>query len=569
MYLKKAKLGKDKRLYLSAVHGYWENGRSKTKTIKSFGYLDVLEKKHKDPIAYCKEEIKRLEEIQKEELGESIIRFKSNQRLSVNDNEAKNIGYIVLSKIFHDLKINRFFQNRQRHRKLEFSINQVVKLLTYNRILTPASKRKASIEQDFFFESFDLSLDDIYRTLPIINSYKEDLQKHLNNMVSSLYGRDNELVYYDVTNYYFEIDEDDDFRKKGVSKEHRPNPIVQMGFLMDQKGLPIAFDLYPGNTNDCKTLFPALVKSRKNLNLKKIIIVADKGLNTSENIIVNTLKGDGYVFSQSVRKGDKSLKNWILDSNGYKVKNNDTRCKERVIERKINVFPFTGKNKHVSIMQKQVAVYSEKYALRAKKSREGAVQKARYIVQKKQNYRRLLDKTAAKYIKNIDYDEKTGEVIKKGKDIYFDEAKLKEEERYDGYYVISTSEVDKSALEIIDIYQGLWKIEESFRVTKSTFKTRPIYLSKQEHIEAHFMICFISLLILRILETELKGKYSPCKITESLRKANVVYEGGGWYLASFYNDLLDDVRDKMNIDLSMQRYRKKDILSILNATKVW
>jgi transposase len=567
--LKKSYDKRSDRTYLSAVHGFRDkHGRVKQTTIKTFGYLEALKKEHDDPISYYKAEVKKLEKQQAEENGDNTIRFKASEVLGEQEDNSKNIGYAPLSLIYHELGLNRFYGNRDKT-KNGYSLNQVVKNLVYSRILNPASKRKTTKDKDFFFEDFDFTLDNVYDCLPVIKRYKNDLQKHLNQKVSQLYKRDSELVYYDVTNYYFEIDEPDKLRKKGVSKEHRPDPIVQMGLLMDQNALPIAFDLYPGNTRDCQTLMPSLAKSRADFGLEKIIVVADKGLNSSENIVATVAKGDGYVFSATVRGASAGMQKWVLDEKDYLSESEDRKYKSAIFTRKVKVPTANGKTKLVELEEKRVAIYSEKYARKAKRDREAAVEKARMMAQNEQNYERLLDKTAAKYIKNNEYNKLTGEILKKGKDISFDEERLAEEEKYDGYYMIVTSEIKKSALEIMDIYSGLWQIEESFRITKSELKARPVYLQKPEHIEAHFTVCFIALLILRILQIKLNYKYSPARLIESMNKAMVAYEGDGWWLSLFHDEVIGDFAKKLNINLTQKRHRKNELNRVINQTKNW
>jgi len=399
----------------------------------------------------------------------------------------KNIGYAALSKLYHELGLHTFFSNNSRPFKSKFNTNNIMKLLIYSRILSPASKKKTYELKDRYFENNDFSLDDVYRCLTQVITFKDRLQKNLHQQIRDKYGRTTELVYYDVTNYYFEIDKQDELRKKGVGKEHRPDPLVQMGLLMDTKGIPIMYDLFPGNTNDCLTLMPVLDQVKKNYEIGKIIVVADKGINTADNIAFCLAKGDGYIYSQTVRGGNKELKAFVLDPSGYRQFGDGYKIKSRLYPREIAVSNAEGGRTKIRIDEKQVVFYSPDYDRRAKADREPALLKARDLVKNPSRYNKTISYGAAKYVKNLVFDPKTGEIVTTKQKPVFNEARLREEEKFDGYYAIVTSEWRKSDEEIIDIYRGLWCIEEAFKVTKSDLETRPVFLSRDDHIRAHFL----------------------------------------------------------------------------------
>jgi hypothetical protein len=259
MYLKKNKT-RNGRIHLAIVDTYYDKSRgySRTKTIESIGYLDELEKQYDDPVSFFSSRAEQLNVEKKEMKAPAIMEFKYSDTLQPGTNYTKNYGYCALSNIYHELFIDKFLINRQRHSKEEFDANTIMKMLVFSRLLYPSSKKSSYDERSRFFERDDYSLDDVYRCLSLLCKYKDNLQLWINDRIKKLYGRDSSLVYYDVTNYYFEVDEQDDLRKKGVSKEHRPNPIVQMGLFMDNSGLPITYELFPGNTNDCLTYRPNL-----------------------------------------------------------------------------------------------------------------------------------------------------------------------------------------------------------------------------------------------------------------------------------------------------------------------
>ena len=442
-----------------------------------------------------------------------------------------------------------------------------MKLLIYSRILFPASKKRTYDGRERFFENTDFSLDDVYRCLSQVVTFKDKLQKHLHRQMKDKYDRSTELVFYDVTNYYFEIDKQDEMRRKGVSKEHRPDPIVQMGLLMDTKGIPIMYDLFPGNTNDCETLLPILDRVKREYDISRTIVVADKGINTADNIAYSLAKGDGYVYSQTVRGANKELKSYVLDPAGYSESGNGSRIKSRLYPREIAVSNIRGGRTKVRIDEKQVIFYSPDYDRRAKQDRELAILKAKDLVKHPFKYNRAISYGAAKYVKNLVFDRKTGEIVTtKGQPI-FDQAKLREEEKFDGYYAIVTSEWRKSDDDIIEIYRGLWRIEEAFKVTKSDLESRPVYLSREDHIQAHFLICFVALVLVRLLAHVLGNKHSVPKIIDSLSQASCSFLEENWYVFDYADEVIRTIAETLDIDLRRKYLRYGEIKKMLAATK--
>jgi transposase len=442
-----------------------------------------------------------------------------------------------------------------------------MKLLIYSRILFPASKNSTYENKESYFEKSGFSLDDVYRCLGFVNKLKEKVQRHIHRKVSEKYGRKCELIYYDVTNYYFDIDEQDRLRRLGVSKEHRANPIVQMGLFVDIKGIPISYKLFPGNTNDCETLRPLLSEMRREFDMGRVVVVADRGINTQNNIQSNILNSEGYVYSQTVRGGHRELKEYILEDKGYRPHGSEGKIKSRIYPRELSVTDIEGKVKKVRIDEKQVVFYSELYAMRSRTEREGVLLKAHELVDNPSKYNKATSYGAAKYVKNLEFDDKTGEIRTSKVYPVFNEAKLREEEKFDGYYCIVTSELDKSDDEIISIYKGLWRIEEAFRVSKSTLETRPVYLSREDHIEAHFLVCFIALCLARILQYRVDYRYSIAAIADSLKKASCAYLEGNIYIFDYIDPILQDIGKTLGIDFSRKYLQLGEIKRILGATK--
>ncbi len=571
---------KNGRIYLSIEKGYRDKttGKPKSKTVMSLGYLDVLEKEYDDPIAHFKEVARKMTEEEKSQ-KKLTLSLNMGEKLSADTDNRKNFGYAAILKIYHELGLDVFLKNKSRHESFDYNTNSIMILLVLSRLLRPGSKKKAFEEKGRYFERFNFSLADVYRSLSHFSKIATELQRYLNSQITTKYGRNTKTVYYDVTNFYFEIDEGDDFRKFGLSKEKRPNPIVQMGLAMDADGIPLHYELFPGNTVDKETFRPVIGEVRRNYDTGRIIVVADMGIITGDNIfyLQGKEKGknfNGYVFSFSVRGGTKAFKEFVLSNEGYVDKNGqpadesvDFKYKSRVIARDINVTLPSGRKVKKTVYEKQVVFWGRKYALKAKAEREEVLKKAYDLANNPQKYTKATSYGAAKYVKNLKFDKKTGEVLKVRERPVFDSAIVAEEEKYDGYYAIVTSELNMSDMEVIDTYRGLWKIEETFRITKGVLETRPVYVSLQDHINAHFLICFLSLTIMRILQNKTGHLFSAEKILECLNKISCSNEHENIYLFDYRSEVSDAIGQALGIDFTNKRLRLGDIKKILAQAK--
>ena len=570
MYLKKSKY-KNGRTFLSINESYRDpvSKTNKNRSVMKIGYLDDLAGKYDDPVAHFKAlAVKMTEENESQNI--MTLKIDTATHMDKNEDNVKNLGYIILSKIYHELEIDKYLLSRQRSAKFRYNTNSIMQLLVFARIIYPGSKLFAFNCKEAFFERFDFKLEEVYRSLSFFNEHKEALQLWMHERVLKKYSRDTSLVYYDLTNYYFETDQQDGFRMKGVCKEHRPDPIVQMGLFMDRNGIPVSYKLFAGNEADCMTLRPMISETARNYSLGRIIVVADKGVISSDNIWYTLSARNGYVFSYSVRKSDKAFKDYVLDQDGYRWNKDKTfKIKSRLEPRTIKVTSSRGGKICKQVEEKQVIVYSDKYAEKARHDREQAVQKAKDLIKNPSRYDRAASYGAAKYIKNLVFDKDTGEVMEDAKNLLvFDEEKLKDEAVYDGYYAIVTSEIDMGDNEILDIYHGLWEIEETFKITKSTLETRPVYVSLKDHIEAHFLTCFIALVLVRLLEFKLDGKFTTEEIISSLKKYNCSLTEQNLYMFTHYSDVICDIGKMLGMDLSLKYAPLKDIKNKLGKVKI-
>ena len=327
--------------------------------------------------------------------------------------------------------------------------------------------------------------------------------------------------------------------------------------------------MFAGNTNDCLTYRPNFGRIKKQFDLGRVISVADKGMTTGDNIwyTINTPAKDGYVFSMSIRGADKSIKNYVLDENGYEWLGEEYERKSRLYPRTISVTSNNGKKIKKQVDEKQIVFWSRKYAIRAKAEREATLSKARDLPKHPGKYTKATSYGAAKYIKKVDYDKETGEILTASSVLDINEDLIRKEEALDGYYLLLTSEMDTPDDRIIDIYRGLWRIEESFKITKSELEARPVYVWTNEHIEAHFLTCFVALTLSRILEMKLEHKYSAGRILESLSKASCSLLQQNYYMFDYFDEVLKDIGNLMNIDFSKRVRTLGDIKQILADTK--
>ena len=573
MYLQKIFDKRRNKTYLSVARGYRDSsGKTKHKTLQYFGAVEDLMEQYDDPISHFKEVVKKMNDDKKQNNLPITVSINKNEKLEEGVNNRKNFGYAAISKVYHELEIDKFLINKFKARKFSaFKINNIMKLLVFARALFPDSKKSTFENKDMFFENTNFSLEEIYNALTYIEPLKEQLQQYIYQHIQEQYKPTNDIAFYDVTNYYFEIDDNDDFRKKGVCKEHRPNPIVQMGLFMDSLGLPMCYKLFAGNTNDCLTLKPMVQELQKNYNVGKVIVVADKGLNTGKNIAYQKAIGNGYVMSLSIRGANSELKDYVLNENDYQYNQDKTyKKKSRIYPREIEYIK-TENGKQIkaktTVDEKQVVFWSANYAKRAKAERQPAIDKARDLIGNVQKYNKKNCFGASKYVKHLVFDKNTGEIIQAKSQLSLDEDKIAEEEKLDGYYLIVSSEYKKTDDEIIDIYRGLWRIEETFKVTKSELDARPIFVSTKDHIEAHFLTCYLALVLSRILQHKLDKKYSVGKILESLSKCNCSNIQENFYLFDYFDSVLKDIGYVTNIDFSLKSRSLQDIKKILSDSK--
>ena len=593
---------KDGDMYLSIREKYHvPKVGARERTIESIGLLSELKKSIPDPIAYYTERARQLTE-EKKAQKKHVITIDKNEKLEVGTNDVRNVGYGILKALYKELELDKFWNWKTRGKRIKFSTDQIFRLLTFSRALNPGSKKYSLDTKDFFFEPFDgFSLDDIYHSLDVIAENKEELQKWIFEHSKKISDRDLSVSYFDCTNFYFDIGRPDvdgldengnpvdengiptapKYRKRGPEKNHRPDPIVEMGLLLDRNGIPVAYDLFPGNESEKVHMRPIINRVKDEFEDCRIIFVADRGLNTSDNIywLNGNNKGDinkrdGYVYGQSIRGADAEFKTWVLDE-GYQseeiIDDNENsvifRHKSRIHPKElhVNVTREGSKKpakKTVMIDQKQMVYYSEKYAKKQKADREAMIARAKDLIKYPKKYDRITAKGSAAYVKNISFNKSTGEIID-GKTLELDTEKIAEEEKYDGYYSIVTSELKMSDAQMRDIYRGLAKIEDSFKVTKTCFESRPIYVRLNDHIDAHFATCFLSLVLIRLLELKLNHEFPVNRILGSLKKYNCTHLDANTWQFTYYDEIIEACGKVLDMNLNNKYRTQQEIQRLL------
>lgn len=616
IFLKQSKF-KNGRVFLSIVNGYYDpvSKNSKQKTIEKIGFLDNLEKQYDDPITFFRNKVK----VMNQEKTQSQIITKSidlNEELSTNDHKY-NLGYIFLKYLYNELGLNKFFMEKQKKLNVNYNLNQIFSLLVFSRIMFPGSKKNTFDNRNIYFEQYNkFELHDIYRSLDIFVDYKEELELLLWNATKDKYNRDVSRTYYDCTNYYFEINYNDDdlvdeegnviekgYRKRGPEKNHRPDPIVELGLLMDATDIPLAYDIFPGNESEKLSLRPLLKKTKSKFEIKRTVVVADRGLNTSDNIFFlagqnKTNNKDGYIYGQSVRGASQEFKDWVLNQDGYiddpiydkdgkpvmfrsmkfdkdghsigyEKKQAYFRHKSRIFPKEITIEKDGKRKVKVRTDQKQMVYYSKKYADKQKHDRNQMIERAKDIIRNPKKYDKVSCKGAKNYINNIKFVKSTGDIAD-GLDLSLKEDLIKEEEKFDGYYSIVTSELKMSDMELRDKYRGLAKIEETFKITKTELETRPIYVWTKEHIEAHFLTCFIALVIIRLLEKKTNHNYSIRRLINSMNNFSAELDIENIYKLSGANDVIMELIKQYNLENDLKKYMTREkIKKILKYWKIY
>ena len=544
------------------------DGKRTTKIYEKLGNREQVENRFgkTDTIDKIKEYISGLNNENKEELLKR--EYNPNKRITPGVKRQFNIGYIFLKNLYYQLKLNEVCNVIQEKYKFQFDLNEILSYLVYARIIYPSSKLETFKQCQNFIEQPKFKLHDEYRALSYIAENMDFIQENLFNNSKNIIKRNSNVIYYDCTNYFFEIDEEDDIRKYGISKEHRPNPIVGMGLFMDGDGLPLSCNIYPGNMNEQKTLIPEETKIVNNFKLDntKMILCTDAGLASDEIKKFNIKDNRGFVITQSLKKLKDEVKSQVFDKTEWRIPNDlyntynleEIEKNDSLREKYYNtLFYKIIQTETKSVKQDLIVTFCFKYFDYNRNIRNSQIEKAKKSIEtnnvtrkgKNQNdYRRFINSVSS---------TDNGEVAE-NKSYLINQTIIEEEEKYDGYYALTTNLIG-DITEIFKIVKGRWEIEESFRIMKSDFLARPVNLSREDRIKAHFMTCFISLFMYRLLEKKLDNKYTTSQILDTLRNMTMLEQKGLGFEPEYERTVItDDLHEifKFNTDLEIVSYKK-------------
>jgi len=555
-------------------------GKRTTKIFEKLGNQEQIEERFGkiDTINIIKEYIENLNNEDKDELFKR--EYNPNKRISPGIKRQFNVGYLFLQKLYNQLRINDICSSIQDKYQFHFDLNEILSYLVFARIIYPSSKLETFKQCQNFIQQPNFKLHDEYRALSYIAQNMDFIQESLFNNSKNVIKRDSSIIYYDCTNYFFEIDNEDNLRKYGISKEHRPNPIVGMGLFMDGDGLPLSCNIYPGNQNEQKTLIPEESKIVNNFKLDstKLILCTDAGLASDDIKKYNIKNNRGFVITQSLKKLKEEYKAQVFDKSNWRITgdlkniyNLEDIEKNEILKDKYyeTLFYKIIQTETKSVKQDLIVTFSFKYLDYNRNIRNSQIEKAKKQIESNNVTRKGKNQNDYRRFINSLNSTDNGEVAE-NTSYFINEELIKEESKYDGYYALTTNLIG-DINRILKIVKGRWEIEESFRIMKTDFLARPVNLSREDRIKAHFMTCFISLFIYRLLEKKLDYKYTTSNILNTLRKMTVLEQKGLGYEPEYERtQLTDDLHDifKFNTDLEILSYKKiKKIFEHIQSKK--
>jgi len=551
-------------------------GKRTTRIVEKLGTVKELQEKLKgeDPIEWARAYAIELTEKEFKEKQPVLLELNHTKKIEKGLQNTYNGGYLFLQQIYHDLGLDKIFKEISEKYKFTYNLDSIVSRLIYGRILHPSSKLNTFQESKKLLEEPDFELHHVYRALEVLGQETDFIQAEVYKNSKKLATRNDQILYYDCTNYYFEIENSDGLKQYGLSKENKPNPIVGMGLFMDGDGIPLAFNIFDGNKNEQITLKPLEEKILKDFDLSRFIVCTDAGLSSNENRIYNT-KGDrAFVTTQSVKKLKNHLKEWALDSKGWKLTGSDQIFDISIFEEnpdikesyKSHVFYKERWIKENGLEQKLIVTFSLKYKDYHQAIRLDQVERAKKAITnnpskigkaRSNDFKRFIESTSI---------TKEGEIAK-NKIYDINQEVIEKEAIYDGFYAICTN-LEDSPEEVIKINHRRWKIEECFRIMKTEFKARPVFLSRDDRIKAHFTTCFLSLIIFRYLEKHLDYNFTCREIINSLKNMNFLYSSKVGFIPSYTRtDFTDKAHDTFGFRTDYEVIHEKNMNKIFRDTK--
>lgn len=553
-----------------------ENGKASSCIYKKLGKYNALLEQfdgNEDKLmTWAKEQAAKETELYKQHTGKVSVEFSKAAAIPMNERRSFNVGYLFLQKLCTQLRLDKVCRIIKSRHKFKYDLNAILTDLVYARILSPASKLASYEYCQSLLEPPKYSLQDVYRSLSVIAGESDFIQSELYKNSNFIHPRNNRILYYDCTNYYFEIEEEDDFRRYGKSKENRPNPIVTMGLFMDADGLPLAFDIFPGNQNEQTTLKPLESKILQDFNYSEFIYCSDSGLGSSSNRRFNSLGNGAYIITHSLKKMKKEDREIALNPTQFRRIGSDQFIDIRTLDESDEEIYNTIYYKEVPVVtgdmdETLVVTYSPKYKAYQRKIRARQIERAERIITAPGRKRKGKNQNdPMRFVKKTSVTT-DGEIAEK--QVYdLDEEQIQKEELYDGFYAVITN-LEGDISEIIRINRQRWEIEENFRIMKTEFEARPIYVRREDRIKAHFMTCYISLLLYRLLEKELGNIYTADQILETLRSMQMtLLNTASGYIPSYTRtELTDTLHKTFDFRTDYEFITKTDMRTLIKDTK--
>lgn len=561
----------------------YEGKKQRTITVEKLGTEKDLREKLNgaDPYEWARQYIEKLNLEEKKLHREIILKFKQSKLIPLNEQRLFNGGYLFLQQLYHCLGLPKICSNISSKHKFTYDLDSVLSRLIYGRILYPSSKLNTFEESGKLLEPPDFQLQHVYRALDVICAEDGYIQSELYKNSKSISKRNDKILFYDCTNFFFEIEQEDGLKQYGPSKEHRPNPIVEMGLFMDGDGIPLAFSIHPGNKSEQQTLIPLEEQIIKDFQHAKFIVCTDAGLSSTDNRKFNNKKGRAFITTQSIKKLKKHLKEWCLDPAGWKLEGyerdkngkpttfNINQLEDPELARKFLKSTFYKERwiKSDGLEQKLIVTFSLKYKFYQQRIRERQIGRAeKMLVNNLSSLKKHNQNDCKRFIKKTGVTA-DGEAAEK--EVYeLDQSVIEDEAKYDGFYAVCTNLEDKPPA-IAKINHNRWEIEECFRIMKTDFKSRPAYVYTDARIKAHFMTCFLALIIFRYLEKKLEYKYTCEEILDTLRDMNFLKATGEGYIPTYTRtELTDCLHEAFGFRTDYQIVSEKQMKKIFRETKM-
>lgn len=554
----------------------YKNGKEQTKIVEKLGTEKELRERlnGKDPYEWAKKYVEKLNQKEKEELRQVLVKFEQSKLINKGERLSYNGGYLFLQQLYHNLKLHKICKDISDRHKFCFNLDSILSRLIYGRILFPSSKLNTYQLSKTLLEQPDFEIQHVYRALEVIARESDFIQSELYKNSLAVSKRNDRILYYDCTNYYFEIEQEDGNKQYGPSKENRPNPIVEMGLFLDGDGIPLAFSIHSGSTNEQLTLQPLEQKILDDFSLAKFVVCTDAGLSSTANRKFNNKGERAFITTQSIKKLKKHLKTWALATDGWSLEGAQGKYDIAKIE-ETEEFKEKYKNctfykerwiKEDGLEQKLIVTYSIKYRDYQRYIRSRQIERASKLIETRpsslkkhhqNDFKRFITKTNV----TSEGEIAENELYSISQDI------IANEEAYDGFYAVCTN-LEDDAPAITKINHSRWKIEECFRLLKSDFRARPVYLSRDDRIKAHFTTCFLALTLYRYLEKRLNEEFTSTDIIGQLRGMNFYSVTGEGYVPTYTRtDFTDAIHEAFGFRTDYQIVTIKQMKNIFKATK--